>query len=245
MDWDRLKALARRYGRVWLAALMLSAVILALIAALLRSEGSTPIADPVQVADRALVSVREQGRLNTLDARFVAVVTSEQSRLGLASRKTLILPARVRYGIDLRRLRREHLSWDEATRTLSITLPPLEISGPEIDMEAAREYAEGGMLMALTGGEEEMDEANRVRARDELMRQARDPAPVATAREAALRTVARGFALPLRAAGIEASVAVRFVDPSGADIAVHLDRPPRVEDPVADRQAGARELNAQ
>jgi hypothetical protein len=245
MDSDRLKALARRYGRVWLAALMVGAVILALIAALLRSEASAPPADPAAVADRALVSLREQGRLTTLDARFVAVVTSEQSRLGLAARKTLILPARVRYGIDLRRLRREHLRWDEATRTLSITLPPLEISGPEMDMAAAREYSEGGVLMALTGSEEELDEANRRSARDELMRQARDPAPVATAREAALRIVARGFAVPLRAAGIEASVAVRFVDPSGTDLAVHLDRPPRVEDPVADRQAGPRELNAQ
>lgn len=245
MDWDRLKALGRRYAWLWLAALMVGAVILALIAALLRSEASEPAPDAARIADRALVSVREQGRLTTLDARFVATVTSEQSRLGLATRKTLILPARVRYGIDLRRLRREHLRWDEATRTLSITLPPLEIAGPEIDMEAAREYSEGGVLMALTGSEAELDEANRRSARDELMRQARDSAPVATAREAALRIVARGFALPLRAAGIEASVAVRFVDPSGADLAVHLDRPPRVEDPVADRQAGARELNAQ
>lgn len=245
MDSNRLKALGRRYGRVWLAALMVGAVILALIAALLRSEASAPAVDPAEIADRALVSVREQGRLTTLDARFVAVVTSEQSRLGLAARKTLILPARVRYGIDLRRLRREHLSWDEATRTLSVTLPPLEISGPEMDMAAAREYSEGGVLMALTGSEEELDQANRQSAQGELMRQARDPAPVATAREAALRIVARGFALPLRAAGIEASVAVRFVDPAGGDVAVHLDRPPRVEDPVADRQAGPRELNAQ
>jgi hypothetical protein len=238
MDSDRLKALGRRYGRVWLAAFIVGAVVVALIAALLRSEAAAPAPDPARIADRALVSVREQGRLTTLDARFVAVVTSEQSRLGLAARKTLILPARVRYGIDLRRLRREHLAWDEATGTLSISLPPLEISGPEIDMAAAREYSEGGVLMALTGGEEELDEANRVRAQGELMRQARDPAPVATAREAALRIVARGFALPLRAAGIEASVSARFVDPSGADLAVHLDRPPRVEDPVADRQAG-------
>jgi hypothetical protein len=237
VDAARLKRLALRFGPALLAGLAIGALLIALLGS---SPGAAPAADPRRIADSALVSVREQGRLAVLDARFVAVVTSEQSRLGLAARKTLILPARVRYGIDLRRLRREHVSWDEATRTLSITLPPLEISGPDIDMEAAREYAEGGVLMALTGSEAELDEANRVRARDELMRQARDPGPLFAARESALRIVARGFAVPLRAAGIEASVATRFADPSGRDLAVHLDRPARVEDPVADRQAGPR-----
>ena len=35
------------------------------------------------------------------------------------------------------------------------------------------------------------------------------------ARDAAMRAVARSFAMPLRAAGIDASVAVRFVGPGG------------------------------
>jgi hypothetical protein len=158
----------------------------------------------------------------------------------MEARKTLILPALVRYGIDLRRLRREHLSWDESTRTLSIALPALEISGPEIAMDEAREYSEGGMLMALTGAEAQLDEENARLARQDLMRQARADAPINAAREAAMRMVARGFALPLRASGIAASVSVRFTDASGADLAVHLDRPPRVEDAVEDRRAGPR-----
>ena len=48
------------------------------------------------------------------------------------------------------------------------------------------------------------------------MRQARGPLPMSLARDAAMRDVARSFAMPLRAAGIDASVAVRFVDPCGA-----------------------------
>ena len=237
MDAARLKALAMRYGPALLAGLMLG--ILAM--ALLRSAAPQPRpADPRRVADAALVSAREQGRVTSLVARYAAVVTSSRTSLGLEARKTLILPGLVRYGVDLRRLRREHLDWDEATRTLTISLPPLEISGPEIDLAEAREYSEGGVLMALTGAEAELDEENRRLAREELMRQARGAVPINAAREAAMRVVARGFALPLRAAGIEASVSVRFTDPSGEDLAVHLDRPPRVEDPVADRRAGPR-----
>ncbi|HEX8364575.1 MAG TPA: DUF4230 domain-containing protein [Allosphingosinicella sp.] len=237
MDRERLKSLAVH----WLPGLAAGLLLGVLLTVLLGTSATAPAAgDPRRIADAALISVREQGRITSLVARYAAIVTSRESRLGLEARKTLILPAVVRYGIDLRRLRREHLAWDEATRTLSVVLPPLEISGPDIAMDEAREYSEGGVLMALTGAEAELDEANRQAAERDLMRQARASRPLNVAREAAMRIVARGFALPLRAAGIEASVSVRFTDPSGADLAVHLDRPPRVEDPVEDRRAGAR-----
>lgn len=238
MDRTQLKQLAIR----WLPGVVIG-LLLGIAAAMLAGWGAgrSEPQDPRRIADSALIAVREQGRITSLVARYAAIVTSSESALGLEARKTLILPALVRYGIDLRRLRREHLSWDEPTRTLSISLPPLEISGPEIAMDEAREYREGGVLMALTGAEAELDEENARLARVELMRQARASAPMNAAREAAMRLVARGFALPLRASGIAASVSVRFTDASGADLAVHLDRPPRIEDAVEDRRAGPRE----
>ncbi len=91
--------------------------------------------------------------------------------------------------------------------------------------------------MALAGSESELDRSNRQSAQDELMRQARGAAPMQQARQAAMREVARAFALPLRAAGVEASVAVRFVDPAGREEATFLDRPRRLEERVRDRQA--------
>lgn len=237
MDSERLKNIAIR----WLPGVALGLLLGILAMALAGLAGSRQEAqDPRRIADTALVAVREQGRITSLVARYAAIVTSSESALGLEARKTLILPAIVRYGIDLRRMRREHLSWDEATRTLSIALPPLEISGPEIAMDEASEYSEGGVLMALTGAEAELDEENARLARQDLTRQARAPAPMNAAREAAMRMVARGFALPLRASGIAASVSVRFTDASGADVAVHLDRPPRIEDAIDDRRAGPR-----
>ncbi len=202
-----------------------------------------PAPDAMRIADATLLSVREQGRLTLFEARFVAMETSSETRLGLTARKTLIMPGDVRYGVDLSRLRRENLSWDAATRTLAVTLPPLEIAGPRIDLNQVREHAEGGFLMALTDAEEVIDDANRRRAQEELMRQAREDRPMALAREAAMRSVARSFAMPLRAAGIDASVAVRFVDPSGAEVATFLDRPRRTEDAIDDRRAGT-QVNA-
>ncbi len=189
------------------------------------------------IADAALLSVREQGRLVSHSARLVAVVTASESRLGMRAGKTLILPATARYGVDLTRLRRRDLAWDAATRTLTVTLPPLEVAGPTIDFDGVRESSQGGLILSLVG-EESLDAENRRRAREELTRQARDPAVLAPAREAVMRIVARGFAAPLRAAGIDASVAVRFVDPGGAEIAAYLDRPRRREDAVEQRRAG-------
>jgi hypothetical protein len=202
-----------------------------------RPEPAAAAPDPEAIAAAALLSVRDQGRLVPFSARFVSVANASESHLGLTARKTLIMPGTVRYGIDLSRLRRSSLAWDEPTRTLTVTLPPLELSGPEIDLNQVQETSEGGLVMALAGSEQELDRANRRSAQDDLMRQAREPAPMQLARSAAMRDVARGFALPLRAAGVEASVAVRFVDPAGREEASYLDRPRPLEARLRDREA--------
>lgn len=194
-------------------------------------------ADADAIATAALLSVRDSGRVVPFSARFVSVASASETHLGLTARKTLIMPGIVRYGVDLARLRRSSLAWDEASRTLSVTLPPLELSGPEIDLNQVQESSEGGLVMALAGSEKDLDSANRQAAQDELMRQAREPRAMQLARTAAMRDVARAFALPLRAGGIEASVAVRFVDPAGKEEASYLDRPRPLEARLRDRQA--------
>jgi hypothetical protein len=222
----------------WLIVPPVVALLLGgLIGFLLRPDGTGPRADPQAIANSALLSVRDQGRFTPFVGRFVAVVTATESRFGLDARKTLIMPGTVRYSVDLARMRRQNIAWDEATRTLSVSLPPLEISGPDIDLNEVQEYSEGGIVMALTDAERTLDQANRRSAQEELMRQARARTPTALARNAAMRAVARSFAMPLRSAGIDASVAVRFVDPSGDEEAFFLDRPRRIDEAVRDRQA--------
>jgi len=230
MDPRRLKLL--------LVLPAVGALLLGLVlGALLKSGAPAPEPEPLAIADATLLSIREQGRLTMFTARFVAVVTASESRLGLTARKTLIMPGTVRYGVDLSRLRRESLAWDAPTRTLTVGLPPLEMSAPDIDLNEVQEYSEGGIVMALTNSERELDQANRRSAQDELMRQARARTPMHLARQAAMRTVARSFALPLRAAGIDASVTVRFTNPAGDEEAAFLDRPRRIDEAAANRSA--------
>lgn len=191
--------------------------------------------DPETIAAASLQSMQEQARLTTMAGRYVAVVTSTQRRFGLSAQKTLIMPGLVRYEVDLARLDQGDVRWDAADRTLSIMLPPLEISGPQIDFEDVREYQDGRVLMALTEVEQTLDQANRRRAQQELIRQARQPLPMRLARDAAKKAVARSFAMPLRAAGIDANVEVRFADDPRDDPS-YLDRSRRMEDVLEERQ---------
>ena len=168
--------------------------------------------DPTSIAAATLTGMREQNRLSAFVANYVAVVTSTQTRLGLTARKTLIMPGSVRYEVDLAKLGEDDVAWDAQAKLITVTLPPVELVGPTVDMTALREIDQGGVLMALTNAEERLDAANRRAAQAELLRQARGPVPMRIARDATRRAVERNFALPLRAAGLDARVEVRFAD---------------------------------
>lgn len=172
-------------------------------------------ADPVTIASASLQGLREQNRLSAFAARFVSVTTSTQSQFGLSTQKTLIMPGMVRYEVDLARLRDRDVAWDARSRTLAVTLPPVEIDGPQIDLTQIREYGSGGILSTLTDADARLDSANRKAGQAELVRQAREPMPIGLARDATRRAVERSFAMPLRAAGIDAAVKVRFADEPG------------------------------
>ena len=174
------------------------------------SDRLTP--DPTTIASASLQGLREQNRLSAFAARYVAVVTSKQSQLGFTTEKTLIMPGMVRYEVDMAKLTQSDVAWDGASKTLSVRLPAVEADGPQVDLNAVREYGSGGVLTTFTDAEKRLDAANRRAGQIELIRQAREPAMITLARDATRRAVERSFAMPLRAAGIDATVAVRFAD---------------------------------
>jgi len=174
------------------------------------SDRLTP--DPTTIASASLEGLREQNRLSAFAARYVAVVTSKQSQLGFTTEKTLIMPGMVRYDVDLAKLTQRDVTWNAETRTLGVRLPAVEVDGPQVDLNALREYSSGGLLATLTDAEKRLDTANRRAGQVELMRQAREPAMIRLARDATRRAVERSFAMPLRAAGVDATVTVRFAD---------------------------------
>lgn len=192
--------------------------------------------DPVTIATSSLQSVREQALLTPFAARFVAVVTATQNRFGLSAQKTLIMPGLVRYEIDLAKLNQRDVRWDARSKTLSVLLPPLEIAGPEINLTELREYGGGGLLSALTDARTRLDAANRDAGQKELLRQARQPLPLKLARDAAKHAVERSFAMPLKAAGLDAKVVALFPEEAGHDPSL-LDRSRSIEE-VLKEQSG-------
>jgi hypothetical protein len=168
--------------------------------------------DPTTIASASLDGLREQNRLSAFAARFVAVTTSRQQTLGLSAERTLIMPGMVRYEVDLGRLTDRDVIWEAGSRTLSVRLPPVEVDGPQVDLNAIRQYGSDGLLTRFTDTGQRLDAANRRAGQAELVRQAREAPMIRLARDATRRAVERSFAMPLRAAGIDATVKVRFAD---------------------------------
>jgi Protein of unknown function (DUF4230) len=180
--------------------------------------------DPESVVSSSLQSMRAQNRLVPFVARFVSVTSSRQEKFGLSAERTLVLPGTVRYELDLAKIERDDLEWDDAAKRLTVRLPNLEIAGPEVDLKAAREYGSGGILGAISDAEAKLDNANRGIAVADLRKQAAAPTPMRLAREAARSAVERSFAMPLVAAGLDdAEVVARFAD-EPTDDPSYLDR---------------------
>ena len=205
MDRDRIRL-----------PLLIGAVVIALLlglalggAGLVGSLFGGP--NPKAIATSSLESMRAQNRLVVFVARYVSVTSASQSRLGLSTERTLILPGDVRYELDLSKLSQDDVKWDSGSNTLNVRLPDVEIAGPDVDLAKAREYGSGGLLATFTNAEQSLDQANRAKAVADLREQAKGEVPMRLARQAARQAVERSFALPLKAAGFsEVKVVASF-----------------------------------
>jgi len=181
--------------------------------------------NPKTIASASLESMRAQNRLVAFVARYVSVVSSEQQRLGglVSSERTLILPGDVRYELDLSKLQPDDVAWDGSSHTLSVKLPEVEIAGPDVDMNAIREYGGNGVLSALTNANQQLDQTNRARAVSDLRKQATAEMPMRLARQAARQAVERSFAMPLLAAGFKDVKVVARFPTEGSDEPSYMD----------------------
>jgi hypothetical protein len=178
---------------------------------------------PETIASASLESMRAQNRLTAFAARYVSVTTSTTNNFGFSAKRTLILPGTVRYELDLSKLQPKDVSWDKSSSTLRVRLPEIEIAGPDVDLTAAQEYGESGVLSAFTNADQKLDQANRARAVQNLRQQASAEVPMGLARQAARAAVERSFAMPLMAAGFnDVKVVARFPT-EGADEPSYLD----------------------
>src|SRR3546814_15612905 len=77
--------------------------------------------------------------------------------------------------------------------SLTVTLPPLRLAGPDIDIDAISEFRDGTILLTLTNAEDLLDAVNRKAAQAELIKQAKGATPLRLAEGAARTAIEQSF----------------------------------------------------
>jgi len=164
--------------------------------------------DPIATS---LTAFEKANRLTVFSAQLAPVVSAEDERgYGLLkSRQVAVIPARVDYTLDLARLDAGRFQWDEAGKALTVTLPPLQLSKPNLD-EARAQYLREGIW--ITGpAQAKLTRDNTLLAEQQAAEQAAQPALMDLARGSARQAVAQNLAVPLKVAGYgDVKVTVRF-----------------------------------
>ncbi|MGN3975177.1 DUF4230 domain-containing protein [Tsuneonella sp. SYSU-LHT278] len=192
----------------WLLVIVLLAAVawLGWRAFLYEEEG-----DPV---GSAMLAFEKQNSLNVFSSRFEVVAESTDSRgvLGLdllKSRQASIIPATVEYRLDLSSMDRDRFDWDDATDTLSVVLPPLRISKPNLDEAQQKVFTQGNWV--TSGATQDLSRNNSLQAERKAAQFAKNPQVLAMARQAAKEAVRQNLAIPLQVAGFgDVKVLVRF-----------------------------------
>ena len=167
--------------------------------------------DPV---GSAMLAFEKQNSLNVFSSRFEIVAESQNAQgvFGidlLRSRQATIIPATVTYRLDLASMDRDAFAWDDASQTLTVVLPTLRISRPNLDEAQARIFTEGNWVTAKA--QADLSRNNSLQAERKAAEFAKNPEVLAMARQAAKDAVRQNLAIPLQVAGYEeARVVVRF-----------------------------------
>jgi len=197
--------IVRRKFAPWL----ITAAALALAAwALWRAFGPQDLGDPLATS---LLAFEKQNRLTVFSAQLAPVVASDDERLFgmLKSRQVAVIPARVDYTLDLGQITRDRLAWDAAAARLTVTLPPLTTSRPNLD-EGRAQYLREGMWITRTA-QDQLTRKNTQLAEQQAIEQAANPVLLELARSAAKQAVQQNLAIPLQVAGYgNVTVSVRF-----------------------------------
>jgi len=157
-----------------------------------------PSGDPLATS---LVAFDKQDRLTVFSAELAPVVASDDSRLfGLVtSRQVAVIPARVDYALDLGKVGRDRKRWDAAAKTLTVRLPALEVTRPNLD-EARAQYLREGVWITRAA-QDKLTRDNTTLAERLAVEQAANPVLMGLARAAAKDAIRQNLAIPLQVAG--------------------------------------------
>ncbi|UIP06655.1 DUF4230 domain-containing protein [Erythrobacter sp. SDW2] len=202
---DNARSLARTQALPWLLVILLLAAVAWLA---WKAFGPDELGDPVATS---LVAFEEQNALTVFSAEFAPVVASNDSRFfgTIKTRQVAVIPTRVSYTLDLSKVDRSRLAWNEAEETLTVQLPPIQIGQPNLD-EARAQYLREGIWITREA-QDKLTRDNTLLAEREARKSAANPALVRLARDAARQAVTQNLSIPLQVAGYgDVNVVVRF-----------------------------------
>lgn len=189
----------------WAIAALAGAVALW---ALWRAFSASPYGDPVATS---LLAFEKTNRLTVFSAQLAPVVSADDERAWglLKSRQIAVIPARVDYTLDLSQMNSSRMHWDAAAKELSVTLPPLVLSRPNLD-EGHAQYLREGVWIGRDA-QAKLTQDNTLLAEQQAASQAQNPVLMDLAREAARGAMRQNLAAPLAATGLgDIKVTVRF-----------------------------------
>ena len=169
--------------------------------------------DPVAAS---LLAFEKQDRLTVFSAQLALVSASDDTRAFgmLKSRQVAVIPARVDYTLDLSQMTPARMTWDAAKQSLDVALPPLQLSRPNLD-EARAQYLREGVW--ITGAAQaKLTRDNTLVAERQAADQAKNPALLMLARNAAKDAIRQNLTIPLQVAGYGA-----------VNVTVHFDGEPK------------------
>jgi hypothetical protein len=159
--------------------------------------------DTRRVLSAAVNGLRSDGTLVVLRVKGTATVSTDRDGfLLLDGHQVMVVPATVSLGVDLSRLSMEDVTYDEATKLVTVRLPPLTMSDVAFEPEGARTI-DGGLLSFSQVQVDELSKENYANARRAFTKQVQGAYFVTSARTAAANSVERYFEMPLRAIGRE------------------------------------------
>jgi hypothetical protein len=201
----RETSLARLQAVPWL--LFIIALALAVWFAW-KAFGPEDLGDPLAAS---LTALEKQNKLTVFSAQLSPVVSSEDSRLfgAIRSRQVAVIPARVDYTLDLSKMDRSRLAWDQVTRTMAVQLPALTVGRPNLDEGHAQYLREG--VWITNSAQDKLTRDNTRLAERIAVQQAANPVLMDLARAAARGAISQNIAIPLQVAGYgDVKVSVRF-----------------------------------
>ena len=202
------RPLARVQAVPWLIVILLLAAVawLGWRAFFYQEEG-----DPV---GSAMLAFEKQNSLTVFSSRFEVVAESEDRRgiMGvdlLKSRQAAIIPATVEYRLDLSTMDRDRFEWNDSNDTMTVVIPQLRISRPNLDEAEQKTFTEGTYVSRDASAD--LARNNSRQAERKAAEFAKNPEVLALARQAAKDAVRQNLAIPLEVAGYgNVTVNVRF-----------------------------------